>query len=140
MANGSLPIDVRDPGDFEVDGVLIAGSVWRPPRRRANKKPCKSISYLSFTNEEWALRKSVTIARRRLLALVAGTLVFDATSKVKAQQKPKLSQADAGYQDTPKNDQKCSECTYFQPLEGCSVVTGKISPEGWCKLFELPPE
>jgi hypothetical protein len=106
----------------------------------SQQKPRKPISDLLFTNEELALRKSVIIARRRLLALFAGALVFGATSKPKAQQKPKLSQADAGYQDTPKNDQKCSECTYFQPLAGCSVVTGKISPEGWCKLFELPPE
>jgi hypothetical protein len=106
----------------------------------APKKPRKSISHLSVTEEERALRKSIIIARRRLLALVAGAFVLNATSQAKAQQKPKLAQADAGYQDTPKNDQKCSKCTYFQPPEGCSVVTGKISPQGWCKLFEVPPE
>jgi hypothetical protein len=106
----------------------------------APKNPRKSISYLLFTEEEWVLRKSIIIARRRLLALVAGALVLDTTSQAKSQQKPKLAQADASYQDTPKNDQKCSKCTYFQPPEGCSVVTGKISSQGWCKLFEVPPE
>jgi rhodanese-related sulfurtransferase len=30
-ASGPLLIDVRDPADFEADGVLIAGAIRRPP-------------------------------------------------------------------------------------------------------------
>jgi hypothetical protein len=52
----------------------------------------------------------------------------------------KSSKSDSAYQDTPKNGQQCSECTKFQPPKGCSVVTGDISPRGWCKLYEVPPE
>jgi hypothetical protein len=44
------------------------------------------------------------------------------------------------YQDSPKNNEQCSECTKFQPPKGCSVVAGDISPRGWCKLYEAPPE
>ena len=37
------------------------------------------------------------------------------------------------YQDKPgKNGQKCSGCSLFKPPHGCSVVTGTISPNGWC--------
>jgi hypothetical protein len=56
------------------------------------------------------------------------------------QSQAKLSKADSAYQDSPKNDQQCSECTKFQPPKGCSVVTCDINPKGWCKLYEAPPE
>ena len=37
------------------------------------------------------------------------------------------------YQDKPgPHSQKCSGCRLFKPPSGCSVVTGKISPNGWC--------
>jgi hypothetical protein len=37
------------------------------------------------------------------------------------------------YQDKPaKNGQKCSQCRLFKAPSGCQVVTGKISPDGWC--------
>jgi len=37
------------------------------------------------------------------------------------------------YQGTPsKSNQKCSQCRLFKPPSGCQVVTGKISPNGWC--------
>jgi hypothetical protein len=37
------------------------------------------------------------------------------------------------YQDTPaKNGQKCSQCRLFKAPMSCQVVTGKISPAGWC--------
>ena len=37
------------------------------------------------------------------------------------------------YQDKPgKNGQKCSGCSLFVKPASCKVVTGKISPNGWC--------
>ena len=37
------------------------------------------------------------------------------------------------YQDKPgKNGQKCSGCRFFKKPNACSIVTGKISPNGWC--------
>ncbi len=57
-----------------------------------------------------------------------------------AAQQQKLSKAEADYQDTPKGDAACSECTLFQPPRACSVVAGDIDPRGWCKLFEAAPE
>ena len=37
------------------------------------------------------------------------------------------------YQDKPgPHGQKCSGCRFFKPPHGCSIVTGTISPNGWC--------
>ena len=82
-----------------------------------------------------------TITRRGLvLAGATGPLILQATRARAQQPAEKLGQADAGYQATPKNGQQCSECTKFQPPQACSVVAGAISPKGWCKLYEAPPE
>ena len=51
---------------------------------------------------------------------------------------PKLSQADAQYQTTPKGMFSCAVCTFFIKPNACKVVAGAISPAGWCKLFDLP--
>jgi hypothetical protein len=88
------------------------------------------------------LSKNDVIARRRLIAVAgAGLLMLKVRQPAQAQQsQEKLSKPDSAYQDTPKNDQQCSECTKFQPPKGCSVVSGDISAKGWCKLYEAPPE
>ncbi|WP_405054934.1 high-potential iron-sulfur protein [Vulcanimicrobium alpinum] len=40
------------------------------------------------------------------------------------------------YQDKPgKGGAKCSTCSLFKPPHGCQVVTGKISPNGWCVAY-----
>jgi hypothetical protein len=49
----------------------------------------------------------------------------------------KMSQAEAAYQDRPKN-LGCAACTLFRPPRSCEVVEGDISLNGWCKFFDLP--
>jgi hypothetical protein len=40
------------------------------------------------------------------------------------------------YQDKPgPNGQKCSGCRLFKPPAACQIVTGKISPNGWCTAW-----
>ncbi|HKU68173.1 MAG TPA: high-potential iron-sulfur protein [Candidatus Baltobacteraceae bacterium] len=40
------------------------------------------------------------------------------------------------YQNKPgKNGEKCSQCRFFKPPHSCSVVTGTISPNGWCTAW-----
>ncbi len=37
------------------------------------------------------------------------------------------------YQDKPgTGGKKCSGCRFFRAPSGCSIVTGTISPNGWC--------
>ncbi len=50
-------------------------------------------------------------------------------------QAAKVSKAAVGYQDTPKNGQKCSNCVLFEPPSGCKSVAGVISPNGWCAIY-----
>jgi hypothetical protein len=53
----------------------------------------------------------------------------------------KSSKAAVKYQDRPKGAQKCSGCRFF--IKGknakangtCQVVSGSISPNGWCTAW-----
>jgi hypothetical protein len=50
-----------------------------------------------------------------------------------------MSQKSVDYQDTPKNDQDCSNCSLFQEPNSCTIVDGEISPKGWCKFWAKKP-
>ena len=47
----------------------------------------------------------------------------------------KMAQKAAEYQDTPKGDQECSNCSLFQEPNACTLIDGEISPKGWCKFW-----
>jgi hypothetical protein len=74
-------------------------------------------------------------SRRQLLH---GTAAIIWLTMRRAAARAKSSQADAQYQPTPKNGQSCAMCQLFRPPHSCQVVTGTISPAGWCKFFSLP--
>ncbi len=67
------------------------------------------------------------------LALVS---VFDAKAFA-----AKATKAAMKYQDKPKGNQKCSNCSFFVPGKtpkangACQVVEGSISPQGWCVSY-----
>lgn len=78
------------------------------------------------------------IHRRRFLRLVGTSCValpLGLLGANTARSQGKASKEATNYQDTPKNGQKCSDCHFFIEPDGCQVVEGKISPEGWCSLF-----
>ncbi|MBV9153148.1 MAG: hypothetical protein JO008_11135 [Alphaproteobacteria bacterium] len=50
----------------------------------------------------------------------------------------KVTPAEAEYQPAPKNGLVCAMCALFRPPRSCEVVQGDISPQGWCKFFDLP--
>jgi hypothetical protein len=54
----------------------------------------------------------------------------------RAQQK--FSKSTADYQDLPKDGLTCAACSLFRAPNSCEVVEGDISPNGWCRLFDLP--
>ncbi|HEY1933022.1 MAG TPA: hypothetical protein VGG99_13495 [Acetobacteraceae bacterium] len=49
-----------------------------------------------------------------------------------------MSQIAAAYQSTPKGLLSCGACSFFIRPRACKVVSGDISPTGWCKFFDLP--
>jgi hypothetical protein len=47
----------------------------------------------------------------------------------------KVTKVVAQYQEQPKGQRRCEICTNFGPPESCTLVTGEISPKGWCQFF-----
>ena len=56
-------------------------------------------------------------------------------------QAAKLTKEAIQYQETPKDGKVCRDCMHFLPeTSECKLVAGHINPEGWCRLFVLPPD
>ncbi len=64
-------------------------------------------------------------------ALIGAGLAAEAASA----QSAKLAPAVAHYQETPKGKAQCDTCASFLAPSGCKLVTGKISPSGWCMFY-----
>ncbi len=92
-------------------------------------------------NEDEGLDKK--ISRRTLLksAAVVMGVVFVSTFAGKAHA-AKSTKAAMKYQDTPKGDQQCSNCSLFifgktpEAVGTCQVVEGSISPKGYCIAYK----
>ena len=54
------------------------------------------------------------------------------------EQLPKWSHVEAAHRSTPNGLFSCAACSFFIKPRSCKVVSGDISPKGWCKLFDLP--
>ena len=61
---------------------------------------------------------------------LAGTII-----PIQVQAQAKIAKDVMKYQDTPKDGQRCDECTYWQPPNKCGLVEGDIKPEGWCTAW-----
>jgi hypothetical protein len=82
------------------------------------------------------------MSRRALLKgapLAAATAVsLGCLAGKAAAQQTKLSQTISKYQDTPKGDQQCSNCSHFVAPSACAIVVDPIKPEGWCQFWAKP--
>ena len=47
----------------------------------------------------------------------------------------KMTKPQADYQNMPNGIYSCGMCTLFVAPDGCKVVEGAISKDGWCKAF-----
>jgi hypothetical protein len=85
------------------------------------------------------MNKIRPVSRREVLAAGLGLVAVPFSTAARADEPPaKISQAEAQYQPMPKGMFSCGVCTFFIKPTSCKVVTGAISPNGWCKLFDLP--
>jgi len=81
------------------------------------------------------------VSRRNLIhraAIVVGGGVIAAASvglRPAQAQAAKVAPSAAEYQATPKGESKCSGCSSFIAPGSCKLVSGAISPSGWCILF-----
>ncbi len=83
----------------------------------------------------------VTMMSRRsiLVSALAGTSVITFGWAARAQT---LEKSAVSYQEEPKGDQMCSNCTFFIPNESdtaapgaCTMVKGEILPQAWCAIW-----
>ena len=78
------------------------------------------------------------LTRRAVLALGVALAGTPGEADEPPANADKMSQAEAQYQNTPKGMFSCAVCTLFIKPRSCKVVGGDISPQGWCKFFDLP--
>ena len=79
-----------------------------------------------------------SVSRRQLLrsaTLVAGTAALLVSGTTGPAAAGSMTQKAAGYQPTPKGDQRCDGCSLFVAPGSCKLVAGDISPSGWCRLY-----
>jgi hypothetical protein len=66
------------------------------------------------------------------LTILAGSVL--ATTAARADDS-KVDQSTVQYQTTPNAGAMCSTCTNFVAPNACKVVSGSISPNGWCVAY-----
>ena len=82
--------------------------------------------------------KSLNISRRDvILTAVVGSGVVVAAIVAPARASAKVSQRSVAYRGAPKEKARCANCTQWQPPAACKVVSGVISPNGWCSIYAL---
>ena len=86
---------------------------------------------MTMRDENRTTRRTVL---RAGLAAIGGTAAAAAQANERVAQ-DKLAQKAVQYQDTPKDNQKCSICVNFEPPNACKIVAGTINPNGWCIAF-----
>ena len=78
-------------------------------------------------------------SRRAILlnsvSIAAGGFILSAPAARTALAQTKLTHEVAKYQETPKNDQKCSTCIQFVAPASCKIVVDPINPDGWCQFY-----
>jgi hypothetical protein len=76
--------------------------------------------------------------RRSVLGAVARGISAGLLLRLQpAEASDKMTRQQAEYQDAPNGIYSCGMCTLFEAPNGCKVVEGEVSKEGWCKAFAL---
>jgi hypothetical protein len=79
-----------------------------------------------------------TPSRRSILRAAAGVATAGLWFRTaRAEASDKMTRQQAEYRDTPNGIYSCGLCTLFEPPNGCKVVEGEVSKDGWCKAFAL---
>ena len=75
-----------------------------------------------------------THSRRAFIGAAVAALPATLFSR-RASASDKMLKPQAAYQDGPNGIYSCGMCTLFVEPNGCKVVEGEISKDGWCKAF-----
>ncbi len=78
----------------------------------------------------------------KALAAVPAAALAIGYAHNEAEAAAKSPQSAVQYQNKPKNGVKCAQCRFYLANKkspkadgACSVVAGKISPNGWCVVY-----
>jgi hypothetical protein len=90
---------------------------------------------------------SRSLSRRKFLKVsVTSVAIAGAGGLSACMYSPSVMQAagttpksEARYQDSPNRGRRCAGCTHFQKPNGCEIVAGEISPDGWCRFHKQIP-
>lgn len=78
-------------------------------------------------------------SRREILqgapACVALAMAMVSAAPRTALGQQKATKAMVQYQESPKAGHQCSSCSNFVSPSSCKVVSGTVSPHGWCAIW-----
>jgi hypothetical protein len=80
------------------------------------------------------------LPRRVVLQRMGGLVTAAAALSIKAavgSATIKISKEAVAYQDHPDGDKRCGKCVQFMTPDSCKMVDGRISPQGYCRIFAL---
>ena len=77
------------------------------------------------------------LSRRSIMATAAKAITASPLFAAIARASDKMTRKQAEYQDTPNGIYSCGLCSLFEAPNGCKVVEGEVSKDGWCKAFAL---
>jgi hypothetical protein len=88
--------------------------------------------------QENHIHEPATLSRRGVLSGAANCACVAAVLRVSQAMAdaPKMKQSDVAYQPGPNGGKSCNQCSNWQPPNACKLVSGEISPSGWCSLFK----
>lgn len=119
-------------------GCRKSGSVWLACNARYLEHRGAGVQMQECGMKKPKVR-SAEMSRRSLLHGVAGAglapLLARTAKAQPARAQAKVSKEAVDYQDHPKGGERCDNCTFFDPPDACALVEGRISPQGWCRLW-----
>jgi hypothetical protein len=78
------------------------------------------------------------LSRRHIIGTVAKAMAASPWfCAMAAYATDKMTRTQAEYQDAPNGIYSCGLCSLFEAPNGCKVVEGEVSKDGWCKAFAL---
>lgn len=81
------------------------------------------------------MKNKAELSRRTLLGRCLSSAALVGLMTLPAQAINRFTKIASRYQSRPNGGLRCAGCVHFRPPGSCEVVTGHISPRGWCKWF-----
>jgi len=79
-------------------------------------------------------RRGILQAGLAAVGGIAGASAARAAGAMRLAQ-DKIAPAQVQYQTTPKDGHQCDQCVNWVAPNACKIVSGTISPQGWCLAF-----